>query len=128
MAWSSPLPQNDSQPTPRSTAATIFLTATFFTSSQGFSSCLRAPLPVVLHEDQIPKALVMRPERLLEGKRHAHLVYSVEQRGKEVSVVGGVSALQHSYQPFQAHSRVHVPLGQGLQTSICLSGQGRCAR
>lgn len=60
--------------------------------------------------------------------RGTHLLYGVEQRGKEVSVIGGVFALQHSHQPFQAHSCVHMPLGQGLQASICLSVQGRCAR
>ena len=69
-----------------------------------------------------------RSEGLLEGKRRAHLVYGIEQWGKEVGVIGGASALQHGQQPFQAHSRVHVPLGQGLQASICLSGQERCAR
>lgn len=31
------------------------LTADFFTSSQGIPSCSRTPLPVVLHEDEIPK-------------------------------------------------------------------------
>ena len=64
-----------------------------------------------------------RSEWLLEGKRRAYLVYGVEQRGKQVGVVGGEPALQHGHQPFQAHSRVHVPLGQGLQASVCLSGQ-----
>ena len=64
-----------------------------------------------------------RSEWLLEGKRWAYLVYGIEKRGKEIGVVGGAPALQHGYQPFQAHSRVHVPLGQGLQASICLSGQ-----
>lgn len=51
---------------------------------------------------------------LLEGQRQAHLVNGIEKRGKEVSVIGGAPALQHSHQPFQAHSCVHVSMGQGL--------------
>lgn len=69
-----------------------------------------------------------RSEGLLEGKKWAHLVYGVQQWGKEIGVIGGVFALQHSHQPLQAHSCVHVPLGQGLQASICFSGQERCER
>lgn len=90
--------------------------------------------PGTLGWSRFPHAGILRvlnkdgKHQLWEGKRPAHLVNGVEQRGEEISVVSGACALQHSQQPFQPHSRVHMPVGQGLQASICLSGQGRSAR
>ena len=52
-----------------------------------------------MSSQQREKAVVVsrRSEWLMEGKRRAYLVYGVEQRGKQVGVIGGEPALQHGH-------------------------------